>query len=274
MIKDMGQNQNVKNMKFDKEHWKELDINVDSLWIIGPRAKGGKRCNVYHGNFTPQIPDQMIRRYTDEGDIVLEMFSGSGTTLFECEVLKRNYIGFDINQEIIDLVNSKMLDCNEIKYNIHNCDICNKELVSKHIESDLKTYGKKKTVDHIIIHPPYLDIVKFTDKEEDLSQISDVDNFLDKFKIALDNCWPYLKKGKYCSLVIGDIYRDGQVIPLGFYLMNCIQQNFKCKLKGIVIKDMVGNRAKLGIESLWRYRALKSDNFLFKHEYLFVFKKV
>lgn len=54
-------------MKFDKSKWKELDINTDSLWIIGPRAKGGKHEDVYHGNFVPQIPNQMIRRYTDEG---------------------------------------------------------------------------------------------------------------------------------------------------------------------------------------------------------------
>ena len=89
-------------MKFDKEHWKEIDINIDSLWIIGPRAKGGKRENNYHGNFVPQIPDHLIRRYTEEGDIVLEPFTGSGTTLYECERLKRNYIGFDINHEIIN----------------------------------------------------------------------------------------------------------------------------------------------------------------------------
>ena len=57
------------------------------------------------------------------------------------------------------------------------------------------------------------------------------------------------------------------------WMMNAIKSKFPCKLKGIVIKDMLGNRAKLGIEYLWRYRALKSDNFLFKHEYIFVFKK-
>ncbi len=95
-------------MKFDKSKWKELDINVDSLWIMGPRAKGGKHKNVYHGNFAPQIPNQMIRRYTEEGGNVLEMFMGSGTTLFECETLGCNYIGFDINDEIINYVESKM----------------------------------------------------------------------------------------------------------------------------------------------------------------------
>lgn len=260
-------------MKFDKETWKELDINVDSLWIMGPRAKGGKHTNIYHGNFAPQIPNQMIRRYTEEGETVLDMFMGSGTTLFECETLKRNYIGFDINQEIIDIVDEKMEGVENIKYFIHNCDIVNKKKVSEAINDDLKTL-KKKTIDHIIIHPPYLDIVKFTDKPEDLSNVSSISKFLSKFTAAVGNCYPFLKVGKYISLVVGDIYRDGEVIPLGFFLMYALRKKFPCKLKGIVIKDIVGNRAKIGQESLWKYRALKNGNFLFKHEYVFVFKKL
>ncbi len=259
-------------MKFDKSNWKELDINTDSLWIIGPRAKGGKRENVYHGNFVPQIPDQMIRRYTEEGSTVLDMFMGSGTTLFECETLGRNFIGFDINDEIIDYVKTKMDLSSPIRYYIHNCDILAKEKVKSLIESDLKGVGKR-TVDLIMSHPPYLDIVKFTNKKEDLSNITNVKDFIAKFIEATSNVWQYLKVGKYFCLVIGDIYRNSEVIPLGFYLMYAIKRNFSCKLKGIVIKDMVGNRAKIGIESLWRYRALKSDNYLFKHEYIFVFKK-
>lgn len=260
-------------MKFDKSKWKELDINVDSLWIMGPRAKGGKHENVYHGNFAPQIPNQMIRRYTEEGGNVLEMFMGSGTTLFECETLGRNYIGFDINDEIINYVESKMDSASSpINYHIHNCDILNSKKVSDFVESDLKSTGKR-TVDLIMCHPPYLDIVKFSNKPEDLSNIADLHTFISKFVVSVNNVWSFLKVGKYFCLVIGDIYRDSEVIPLGFYLMYAIKRAFKCKLKGIVVKDMVGNRGKIGIESLWRYRALKSDNFLFKHEYIFVFKK-
>lgn len=258
-------------MKFDKEHWHELDINVDSLWIMGPRAKGGKHTNVYHGNFAPQIPNQMIRRYTEEGDIVLDLFMGSGTTLYECETLKRNYIGFDINQEIIDFVEDKMLDCEDIQYRIHNCDVTNTLNFNLYIEDDLKQLGKKK-VDLLIVHPPYLDIVKFTEKSEDLSSISDLNLFLHKFISAMKNALAYLKSRRYFVIVIGDLWREGEVMPLGFYLMYAVKKHFKCKLKGIVVKDMVGNRAKIGIESLWKYRALKSDNYLFKHEYLFVFK--
>ena len=260
-------------MKFDKENWKDLDINVDSLWIMGPRAKGGKRANVYHGNFAPQIPDQMIRRYTEVGGIVVDMFMGSGTTLIECENLNRNFIGFDINQDIIDYVGDQMSDSKStLKYYIHNCDVTDCEKVSKNITEDLKDMGKK-TVDLIMMHPPYWDIIKFTDKPEDLSNISDYQEFMKKFIKSVANFYKFLKVGKYMVLVVGDLYRNSEVIPLGFNMMNAIKSNFPCKLKGIVIKDMVGNRAKLGVESLWRYRALKSDNFLFKHEYIFVFKK-
>ncbi|MDE6697569.1 MAG: hypothetical protein K2K25_11885, partial [Muribaculaceae bacterium] len=82
-----------------------------------------------------------------------------------------------------------------------------------------------------------------------------------------------LNTNKYVSLIIGDIYKNGEVIPLAFYLMYAIKKNFNCKLKGVVVKDIVGNRDKLKNEALWRYRTQRSDTFLFKHEYIFIFKK-
>ena len=174
-------------MKFDHEHWHELDINVDSLWIMGPRAKGGKHTNAYHGNFAPQIPNQMIRRYTEEGDIVMDLFMGSGTTLYECETLKRNYIGFDINSDIINFVEQRMQGCDSINYRIHNCDVTNSEGFHQCVGEDLKQMKKHK-IDLLIVHPPYLDIVKFTDKPEDLSGISNLNIFLEKFPSSYDKC--------------------------------------------------------------------------------------
>ena len=56
--------------------------------------------------------------------------------------------------------------------------------------------------------------------------------------------------------------------------MDMIKRNFKTKLKGIIVKNIEGNRGKLGIQGgIWRYRALNSDYYIFKHEYIFVFKK-
>lgn len=249
----------------------DSDINVDSLWIIGPRAKGGKRENNYHGNFVPQIPSDLIRRFTNTGDVVLEPFMGSGTTLFECERLERKYIGFDINHKIVELVNQKMIG--EYKdYFIHQID-SGSQLAEEKISEDLVSFSRSN-VDLILVHPPYYDIIKFTNQECDLSNAKSIDDFKIQFINIIQRSFKYLRKNGHLAVVVGDLYRNSEVVPLGFIIMNEILNNFRCKLKGIVIKDMVGNRAKIGLEALWRKRALKSDYYLFKHEYIFVFRKV
>lgn len=246
-------------------------VNVDSLWIIGPRAKGGKRENNYHGNFVPQIPSDFMRRFTKEGDVVLEPFMGSGTTLFECERLKRKYIGFDISSDIVSFVKSKMTGGFK-DYAIHQMDAASKEAGAA-AQKDLRRYGRD-TADLMILHPPYFDIIKFTDQKCDLSNAKTMDEFLKMFRVVLDQQLPLIRKNGHLTVVAGDLYRNSEVVPLGFMLMNAILQSGPLKLKGIVIKDMVGNRAKLGLDALWHKRALRSDYYLFKHEYIFVYRKI
>ena len=65
----------------DLSCWKELDILTDDLWLFASRDKTGKHKNVYHGNFIPQIPYQLISRFKKAGEVVLDAFCGSGTTL-------------------------------------------------------------------------------------------------------------------------------------------------------------------------------------------------
>ena len=254
------------------EDWKTTDVNVESLWLIDKRDNSGKHENNYHGNFVPQIPYQLIKRYTSEGDTVLELFAGSGTTLYECEKLNRNYIGFDINDKMIAHIYQKMIDTTNIDFIVNNCDVCNTEKMQAMIVQFLQK-EKKSNVDFIIAHPPYMDIVKFTEKSEDLSNITDLNIFIEKFTLAMKNALAYLEKNKYFAVVIGDVYKKSEVVPLGFYVMNAIKQHFKVKLKGIIVKNIEGNRGKIGSQGIWKYRALQSDYFLFKHEYIFVFKK-
>ncbi|MFV0388717.1 MAG: DNA methyltransferase [Pyrinomonadaceae bacterium] len=252
----------MKNNDLNLKDWKQLDVNTDSLWLISERDKSGKHSNIYHGNFIPQIPDQLIRRFTKKGETVFEPFMGSGTTLFECEKLGRKYIGFDINPKIVDFVQGKS-DNNETAI-IKCCNSLNSKVFGD-ILSD--------KVQFILVHPPYLDIVKFTDETDDLSHIADLREFIEKFRIVCENSLKYLENNRYFAVVVGDVYKESEVKPLAFYCMDMIKRNFKVKLKGIIVKNIEGNRGKIGQNNIWKYRALKSDYFIFKHEYIFVFKK-
>ena len=253
--------------------WKDCDINTDTLWLIDERYKSGKHKNIYHGNFIPQIPYQLLKRYTKENEIIIEPFMGSGTTLFECEKLNRKYIGFDINEEIVKYVQNQMKDSLIYKnYEIFLANSLDKEVVELNIKKALEKFHSQKA-QLMIMHPPYMDIVKFTSKNEDLSQIDNIQEFVKKMKIICNNFLPFLEKNRYFALVIGDVYKNSEVLPLGFYTMDMIKRNFKVKLKGIIIKNIEGNRGKFGSGGIWRYRALSSDYYIFKHEYIFVFKK-
>ncbi|MCB0456159.1 MAG: DNA methyltransferase [Flavobacteriaceae bacterium] len=262
-------------MKFNDlniDDWKQLDIDVNSLWLINERDKSGKHKNIYHGNFIPQIPNQLIRRFTKENDLVLDVFLGSGTTLYECESLNRKFIGLDINQTMIDYVNSQMTNSSSECFSIHNCDVTNETQTKQEIENGL-SHLEEKNAKLMLFHPPYMDIVKFTENSNDLSKISDLNTFVETFVKVCKNTLPYLSKNRYFALVIGDVYKNGEVVPLSLYLMQAIKQNFKTKLKGIIVKNIEGNKGKLGKNGIWTYRAMKSDYYIFKHEYIFVFKK-
>ena len=121
---------------------------------------------------------------------------GSGTTLYECERLKRNYIGFDINQDIIDYVENKMTGVNSINYFIFNSDVTDSSSFDFYVKRTLKEIGKQK-VDFILSHPPYWDIIKFTDREEDLSNTKNLDTFIAQFVSSMRNAINYLKAGKH-----------------------------------------------------------------------------
>jgi len=175
-------------MKFndlDMKNWKECDINTDSLWMISERDKSGKHKNVYHGNFIPQIPNQLLRRYTKENDVVLEPFMGSGTTLFECEKLNRKYIGFDINPTMFEYAYNAMSDGKfENNFYINHCNSLDCEQVDTNIKNANEKF-QTKTVQFVLMHPPYMDIVKFTEDENDMSKIDNINEFVKKFKIHL-----------------------------------------------------------------------------------------
>lgn len=51
----------------------------------------------WRGNWSPYIPRNILLRYSQPGDLVLDQFAGGGTTLVEAKLLNRNIIGVDCN---------------------------------------------------------------------------------------------------------------------------------------------------------------------------------
>lgn len=259
-------------------NWKQYkDIITDSLWIIPERDKSGAHRGDYHGNFIPQIPNQLMRRFTKKGDVVLDTFLGSGTTLIECKRLGRNGIGIELLPEVAKIakqrINQESLFDEKVFIEILIADSTKKE-TRKKVDEILKMY-KRKNVQLIIMHPPYHDIIKFSNRPDDLSNAKSIQEFLKLFGDVVSNFIDLLERKHYLAIVIGDKYTNSEWIPLGFYVM---QETLKrggndLRLKSILVKNMVNNRAKRNQEHLWRYRALVGGFYIFRHEYILLFQK-
>jgi tRNA G10 N-methylase Trm11 len=254
----------------DMSHWRQYeDIYTDSLWMIDKRDSSGAHSGHYHGNFVPQIPNQLFRRYTKKGDWILDPFMGSGTSMIEAHRLGRNAVGIELQeavaQESYQRIVSEKQDFPKSRIRIG--DSRTEDLASLMEEEKIKNFQ------FVIFHPPYWDIIHFSERNDDLSNTQTLESFLEEFGKVIDNTTKHLEKDRYCAVVIGDKYANGEITPLGFHCMNLfLQRNFK--MKAILVKNFEDTKGKSNQKSLWRYRALAADFYIFKHEYIFVFKKV
>jgi hypothetical protein len=261
--------------EIDPARWKEHDeILTDSLWIFGSRSREGMHAGKYHGNFVPQIPYQAIRRFTKPGDVVLDPFLGSGTTLIECRRQGRHGIGV----ELIEPTACEARERIEAEANPHDTwqevipgDSTGEETIGE-VRQKLEHHGRSQ-VQLLIMHPPYHDIIHFSDDPRDLCNAPTLDDFRAAFRKVVRGTYDLLERDHFLVVVIGDKYSRKAWVPLGFRAMETVL-SVGYQLKSIVVKNMEGNRAKRDLQNFWRRRAFKGNFYIFKHEYVLFFQKV
>lgn len=270
MIKSLSETKLGRINDLDLNRWKDYEnILTDSLWVFDRRDTSGEHLGWYWGNFIPQIPNQLLQRYSRQGDWVFDPFLGSGTTLIECRRLGRNGIGIELNEEVARKARER------VESEINENRVITKVVTGDSTEIDYSSILSDagiKSVQLILMHPPYFDIIKFSANVKDLSNSVSVDDFISRLERVVKKCYDILDKGRYLAIVIGDKYEDGHLVPLGFYTMQMIMKS-GFSLKSIIVKNFDETKGKRAQKELWRYRALIGEYYIFKHEYVFLFIK-
>jgi site-specific DNA-methyltransferase (adenine-specific) len=79
--------------------------NTKSVWSFPAESA----CKIGHpAPFPEELPQRLIQLYTFEGDLVLDPFCGSGTTCVAARRAGRRYVGYDVNQDYLDLASSRL----------------------------------------------------------------------------------------------------------------------------------------------------------------------
>lgn len=232
-------------------------LESTTVWSFPNRGSWATHSGKYRGNWSPYIPRNLILRYSQPGDWILDQFVGSGTTLVEAKLLNRNAIGVDINPESI---------CISKKNIQFQCDTTSKIIIKEGNATKLD-FINNHGIDFLCTHPPYANIIKYSnDINGDISLLL-VEEFLEQMKIVSLESFRVLKKGKICAVMIGDIRKNGKVVPLGFKTMECfIHAGFS--IKEIIVKQQHNCKST----DYWKEK--NSSFLLLAHEYIFVFQKL
>ncbi|MDE6614250.1 MAG: methyltransferase domain-containing protein [Clostridia bacterium] len=236
----------------------KFELETNTVWSFPKRGKWATHDAKYRGNFSPYVAKNIILRYSQPNDIVLDQFVGGGTTLIECKLNNRNAIGIDINLNAIQITENKLN---------FECEYTNSIQVALGDACELNGI-ENNSIDLICTHPPYADIIKYSeDIERDLSHLKYNDFLIEIEKVASE-CYRVLKKGKFCAIVMGDTRKNGMVQPLGFEVMQRFI-NVGFKQKEIIIKEQHNCKAT----GFWKTNSEKFNFLLIAHEYIFIFKK-
>lgn len=234
-----------------------FELETNTIWAFPDRGKWATHDAKYRGNWSPYIPRNLILRYSAESDTVLDPFVGGGTTAVEARLTNRNFIGFDINPSAVELSRKK-------------CEFEFDTTATTQIDvADARKLPlKDNSVDLICAHPPYADIIHYSeDINGDLSLLTTKDFLFEMGKVA-DEFYRVLKKNKFCAILMGDTRKKGMVQPLAFETMR-IFELAGFKTKEIIIKEQHNCKAT----GYWKTNSIKFNFLLLAHEYLFVFKK-
>jgi len=233
-----------------KKHINERDIE-DEIPIIEsttfwdfPRQSYGltpKGDNKYPGVTPALIIYNMVWRYTDPGDLVVDPMAGSGTTLDVCREEKRRCICYDIAPTRPEIIQN---DARNIPL-------------------------EDNSVDMVFIDSPYGDNIRYNDHPDCIGKISAEDEkFYDELEKVMKECYRILKPGKVLGWLIGDQWVKGRFTPVGFKVYERL-----CKYFEPVDIICVARRGQASHTNLWHNRARRFNFYLRGFKYLIIVRK-
>ncbi|MFG0326394.1 MAG: DNA methyltransferase [Phycisphaerales bacterium JB037] len=216
-------------------------------------------------NYTGATPSwviwQLLKRYTREGDTILDPMCGSGTTLDVCRDLGRTGVGFDLAPSRPDITPA---DARELPLD-------------------------SGSVDFAFIDPPYSTHVDYSDHPDCIGRLDAGEPpseegeitgqaYYEAMEETIAELHRVLRNRRYMALYVSDSWKKrrgepgggaGQFMPIGFELFSILRDYFE----PIDIIAVVRHNAKLK-KGNWHKAAEEGNYFLRGFNYLFIMKKV
>lgn len=230
------------------KEWIKSQLGV---WEFYYEARDIRDKELHPATYPISLAKKIIELFSHKGELILDPFVGSGTTLVAAQDLDRNAVGFDLNQEYVQLSKSRLGQKKINGETTQQLSICGDA-------RNIAGYLGENTVTCMLTSPPYANLLNRARlnksrrgeqrkngqylKVEQYSQDSRDLGTLDilAYEKEMENIYrkllPLLKPKGHCVINVADMWWQNQRVPIHIHIVKAMQ-NAGYELRNTIIWD-------------------------------------
>jgi DNA modification methylase len=235
--------------------WLKSQLGV---WQFSYEGRDIRDKKVHPATFPISLARRVIELFTHQGELVLDPFVGSGTTLVAARDTGRNAVGFDLKKEYIDLCEGRLAQ-----------DALFGETRQIAIQDDARaipSYLERETVSLIWTSPPYANLLNRTRKNksrrfrknEQLGRIEQytqderelgtmpLDEYTRSMGDIFESLFPLLRPKAHCVVNVPDMWWENRRITIHVSLIEELRRR-RYELRNVIIWDRTNLVNRIGI---------------------------
>jgi len=231
-----------------------------ALWEFNYESRDVRDRDIHPAVFPLALPKKCIELFTHKGELILDPFVGSGTTLLAAQDLERNAIGFDLNKKYVDFSNKRL---SQKKLNDKT-----KQIAINDDSINIPEYLEEESVSLCVTSPPYANMLnrprlnkslrgdlrknkhygkvqQYSNNPRDLGTM-EAREYARNLGEIYKNILPLLKPKAHCVINVTDLWWENKRLLIHMYVIEEMQKA-GYELRNIIIWDRRNLVNKAGI---------------------------
>ncbi|MFX0141030.1 MAG: DNA methyltransferase [Candidatus Hodarchaeota archaeon] len=239
------------------KEWMKSQLGVWQFYYEGRDIRDKK---LHPATFPISLAKKCIELFTHIGELVVDPFVGSGTTLVAARDISRNCVGFDLNEKYIELCNQRLRQ--QVIFSR------TKQIAIHDDVRNIEEYFEQETISLLITSPPYANLLnrmrknksRRSDKRKN-EQYLKVEQYsqdprdlgilkLEEYSKEMGEIYrkllPLLKPKAHCLINVPDMWWENQRITIHISLVEALKK-VGYELRNIIIWDRTNIVNRIGI---------------------------